>query len=69
MLELARRGCVHVLGSDAHSSHGDRPVDPTGALRVLEGVDRVASHLDWIAHEAPRAILAGGAVRPPFAYG
>ena len=69
MLEMARRGLVHVLGSDAHSSHGGRPVALAGALRALEGVGLVAPHLDWIAHEAPRAVVAGGPVRPPFPYG
>jgi protein-tyrosine phosphatase len=69
MLELARRGLVHVLGSDAHSSHGGRPVALAGGLRALGGVERVAPHLDWIAREAPRAIVVGGVPQPPFAAG
>lgn len=69
MLELARRGLVHVLGSDAHSSRAGRPVALAGALRRLAGVDRVAPHLDWIAHEAPQAIVAGGVPQPPFPCG
>ena len=69
MLELARRGLVHVLGSDAHSSHSGRPVALAGALRALGGVERVAPHLDWIAREAPRAIVAGGVPQPPFSAG
>ena len=32
---LARRGLVHVLASDAHSSHGGRPVGLRAALDVL----------------------------------
>ena len=69
MLELARRGLVHVLGSDAHSSHGGRPVALAGALRALGRVERVAPHVDWIAREAPRSIVAGGVPQPPFAAG
>ena len=70
MVELARRGLVHVLGSDAHTSHGGRPVALAGALRALGRVERVAPHLDWIAHEAPLAIVSGAVVpQPPFAFG
>jgi tyrosine-protein phosphatase YwqE len=69
MLALAARGLVHVLGSDAHSSHGGHPMALRGALDVLSGVPRVAGHLDWIAHEAPAAIVAGGTPRPPYACG
>ncbi len=69
MLALASRGLVHVLGSDAHSSHGGRPVALGGALRALSAVERVAPHLDWIAREAPRAIVSGGVPQPPFAAG
>jgi protein-tyrosine phosphatase len=67
MLALARAGVVHVVASDAHSSHGGRPVRLSGALARLSEVEPVASHLDWIAREAPRAIVAGEDLVPPFA--
>lgn len=69
MLELARRGLVHVLSSDAHSSHGGRRVALRGALDVLAGVEALAPHLEWIVHTAPAAIVAGAAPRPPYAPG
>jgi len=67
MLALARHGVVHVVASDAHSSHGGRKLRLSGALVRLAGVEPVAGHLDWVAHEAPRAIVAGEDLAPPFA--
>jgi protein-tyrosine phosphatase len=67
MLALARQGVVHVVASDAHSSHGGRPVRLSGALARLAEVEPVASHLDWVAREAPRAIVAGEDLVAPFA--
>lgn len=69
MRTLAERGLVHVLGSDAHSSHGGRPVALAGAVAALAGIPRTAAHTDWIARQAPAAILAGDVVQPPFAAG
>jgi protein-tyrosine phosphatase len=66
MLAMARAGVLHVVASDAHSSHGGRPVKLSGALLRLATVDRVSAHLDWIAHEAPQAIVDGEDVAPPF---
>ncbi|MCU0312809.1 MAG: hypothetical protein MUC84_01935 [Solirubrobacteraceae bacterium] len=66
MRMLAERGLVHVLGSDAHSSHGGRQIEFAGALEALAGVARVGPHLEWVADAAPRAILAGE--RPPLPY-
>jgi protein-tyrosine phosphatase len=66
MMAMARHGVLHVVASDAHSSHGGRPVKLSGALARLATVDRVTGHLDWIAREAPRAIVAGEDVAPPF---
>jgi protein-tyrosine phosphatase len=66
ILDLAERGLVHLLGSDAHSARAGRPVELSGALSVLAGVARVAPHLDWVATSAPAAILAGEDVTPPF---
>lgn len=69
MLELASRGFCHVLGSDSHSAEHGRPVRLSAGLARLERVPRVAPHIDWIAHQAPAAIVAGDEVRPPFPAG
>jgi protein-tyrosine phosphatase len=66
MLELARAGVLHVLGSDSHSSRRGRPVALTTALEVLESVEPTSEHLDWIARTAPLAIVRGEQIRPPF---
>jgi protein-tyrosine phosphatase len=67
MRALADAGLVHVLSSDAHSSHGGRPLRLRAAFDVLRGVDGVAPHLEWIAETAPRAIVAGDELDVPFA--
>jgi protein-tyrosine phosphatase len=66
VMNLARAGLVHLLASDAHSSHGGRP------LRLSDGVARLReacpeSWVTWIAGTAPAAILRGEPVRPPWA--
>ncbi len=66
MLALAGAGLIHVLSSDSHSSHGGRPLRITEGLAVLEQVDLLSPHLDWIAHEAPAAILRGERPEPPY---
>jgi protein-tyrosine phosphatase len=66
LLDFAQHGLVHVLGSDAHSSHGGRP------LRLSEGFSRLADipylreHLDWMKREGPAAVLRGEEIVPPF---
>lgn len=50
---------VHVLGSDAHSSHGGRPVELAAALRRLTAAPPLAAHASWIAATAPAAVVAG----------
>jgi tyrosine-protein phosphatase YwqE len=67
ILALARRGLIHVLSSDAHSSHGGRPLRVSEGLRALEEVDLLRPHLAWIAGEAPAAILRGEDPDPPYA--
>jgi protein-tyrosine phosphatase len=67
MLELARRGLVHVVASDAHSSRAGRPVRLSGGLARLREAPLVAPHLGWVAHAAPEALIAGRDVEPPFA--
>lgn len=66
MLALAEMGLIHVLSSDAHSSHGGRPVHLSAALQKLGEVEPLAPHLDWIAETAPRAIVEGAPLEPPF---
>jgi protein-tyrosine phosphatase len=66
MLELAGRGLVHLLGSDAHSSHAGRAVRLSEGLAALAGVERVKPHLDWVAWAGPDAILRGEAAGLPF---
>ena len=67
MLELARRGLIHVVASDAHSSHGGRPMRLSEAVDRLGQVERLAPHLEWIARGAAAAIIAGRDVAAPYA--
>ena len=67
MLSLARRGLIHVLGSDAHSSHGGRPARLSAGLAALGRVETLRPHLAWIATDAPTAILRGEHPKPPYA--
>ncbi len=67
MVGLAERRLVHVLGSDAHSSHGGRPLHLGEALAKLREIEPIAPHVDWIAETAPQAIVAGRDLAPPFA--
>lgn len=66
MVALAEAGLIHVLSSDAHSSHGGRPVHLSAAFEKLRGLAQVAPHVEWMADVAPRAIVEGDAVEPPF---
>ncbi len=66
MVALAEAGLVHVLGSDSHSSRHGRPPQIAAALEGLGAVERLAPHLGWIAETAPRAIIEGARVEPPF---
>lgn len=67
MAALARRGLIHVVASDAHSSHGGRPVRLSPALDRLAAMPETAPHVAWMARTAPEAIVAGHDVEPPFA--
>jgi protein-tyrosine phosphatase len=69
LLDLAGHGLVHLLASDAHSSHGGRPVRLSLGLARLAEVGRTASHLNWIAADGPAAILKGEPAVPPFSPG
>jgi protein-tyrosine phosphatase len=67
LLTLAAEGLVHLLGSDAHSSHGGRPLRLSDGLSRLAEVDLVRPHLGWVTSDGPAAILAGEDVTPPWA--
>jgi protein-tyrosine phosphatase len=67
LLYLATHGVLHVLGSDSHSSRAGRPLRISAALRRLHEVEPLAPHVEWIARDAPEAIIHGEPVEPPFA--
>jgi protein-tyrosine phosphatase len=66
MLGLARAGLIHVLSSDAHSSHGGRPAKMAAAFERLGEVEPARSHLEWMRETAPRAIVEGAELELPF---
>jgi protein-tyrosine phosphatase len=66
MLAMAERGLVHVLSSDAHTVLAGRPVRLSPALERLRGAEALAPHIEWIAETAPRAIVTGAPLDPPF---
>jgi protein-tyrosine phosphatase len=66
MLAMAKAGLVHVLSSDAHSSHGGRPAKLSAAFERLAAVDLLRPHLKWMRDEAPHVIVSGAAVDRPF---
>jgi protein-tyrosine phosphatase len=61
---LAANGLAHVLGSDAHSSHGGRPVRLAGAFARLRAGGVPAARVRWMAETAPGAIVRGEPVPP-----
>jgi protein-tyrosine phosphatase len=63
---LAAAGLIHVLSSDAHSSHGGRPVQMTSAFERLAEIEPPASHIEWMREGAPREIIEGGEPELPF---
>jgi protein-tyrosine phosphatase len=69
MVALAEAGVIHVLGSDSHSSRAGRPVALTAALESLSDLDSMGAHLDWVARDAPAAIVEGFDPVCPFATG
>lgn len=66
MVELVECGLVHLLGSDAHSSRAGRPVRLSAGFAALAGIDRLQPHLDWLKDVAPRALLDGEDLVPPY---
>jgi protein-tyrosine phosphatase len=69
MLDLARRGLAHLLGSDSHSSRFGRPVRLAEGFARLGEAERLRGHLDWIARAAPEAIVRGEDVEVPYPAG
>jgi protein-tyrosine phosphatase len=67
LLDLAGEGLIHLLGSDAHSSHGGRPVRLSEGIARLSHVERIRPHAHWVTTEGPQAILRAEAARAPFA--
>jgi protein-tyrosine phosphatase len=65
MLGLVGAGVVHVVASDAHSSHGGRPVRLSPAFATLRATGLPAARIRWMAEEAPAAIVAGAPLAPP----
>lgn len=59
MLDLARAGLVHVLGSDSHSARAGRPATLSPAFEALSTVEPVRGHLAWVTETAPYAIVRG----------
>jgi protein-tyrosine phosphatase len=66
MRMLAELGLIHVLSSDAHSSHGGRPLHLREAFGVLAEIEATAPHLEWMRDVAPRAIVEGKELTVPF---
>jgi protein-tyrosine phosphatase len=64
VLTLAGKGLVHLLGSDAHSSFGGRPVRLAAGFTRLATV-LTAERIAWTVELAPRAIVRGESVTPP----
>ncbi len=62
---LVRAGLVHLLGSDAHSSHGGRALVLSAGFRRM-GELCTPEQVSWMAEQAPAAVLAGGSVEPPW---
>jgi protein-tyrosine phosphatase len=66
MAALAAAGLVHVLSSDAHSSHGGRPAKMAAAFERLAEVEPARPHIEWMRETAPRSIVEGTEVELPF---
>ena len=60
----ARMGLVHLLASDAHSSRFGRPVALADGFAALRETLPAAT-VEWMAREAPAAVLRGEPVRVP----
>jgi protein-tyrosine phosphatase len=66
MRALAEAGLIHVLSSDAHSSHGGRPLRLSAAFEKLCEIEPLTPHIEWMRQTAPRAIVEGQPLEAPF---
>jgi protein-tyrosine phosphatase len=66
MRSLAEAGLIHVLSSDAHSSHGGRPVHMSEAFVQLADIESIAPRVQWMRDVAPQAIVNGEELSVPF---
>jgi len=64
VMDLAREGLVHLLGSDAHSSRAGRPVALSAGCARLARV-RTPEQMRWTVELAPGAIVRGEPLSPP----
>jgi protein-tyrosine phosphatase len=65
VLRLAREGLVHLLASDAHSSHGGRPLKLSAGFNRLREICP-SEWVAWMAEVAPTAILRGEPLKWPW---
>ena len=65
VLRLAREGLVHLLGSDAHSSHGGRSLTLSAGMERLREVCP-PERVEWSAEQGPAAILRGEPLAVPW---
>jgi protein-tyrosine phosphatase len=65
LARLVGAGLAHVLASDAHSSHGGRPVRLSPAFAELRAAGVPEPRVRWMAETAPAAIVRGEPVVPP----
>jgi protein-tyrosine phosphatase len=66
MRMLTEQGLVHVLSSDAHSSHGGRPLHMGAAFESMAKIESIAPHIEWMRDAAPCAIVEGDELELPF---
>jgi protein-tyrosine phosphatase len=65
MLALVSNRLVHVLASDAHSSHGGRPVRLSAGFERLRAAGVPGTLVDWMAETAPAKIARGEPLAAP----
>ncbi|HEY7074176.1 MAG TPA: CpsB/CapC family capsule biosynthesis tyrosine phosphatase [Solirubrobacteraceae bacterium] len=59
LLSLITDDLAHAIASDAHSSHGGRPVRLSGAFAALRAAGIPEARMRRMAEELPRAIVRG----------
>jgi protein-tyrosine phosphatase len=61
---LASRGLIHDAASDAHDSLRRPPLLRSALLAAADGLPGLAGQIDWLARDAPRALVAGEPLPP-----